>query len=89
MAKSTSLLTAVSILAVMFSGAVAMLPLWSVNAHRWHSSYVGSGDQYCCILHIPDHLFTPPNKDTIQDLQNVILGLEIPSSLIVTPSRTF
>jgi hemolysin type calcium-binding protein len=87
LAKSSLLLAVITILAVMFSGAATMLPLSSVNAHRWHSSNVGS-DQYCCILHIPDHLFTPPNQGTIQDLQNVIPGLNIPSNLIVTPSCT-
>jgi hypothetical protein len=49
------------------------------------SSRIDRG-QHCCILHIPDQLFTPPNQGTIQDLQNVIPGLNIPSNLIVTPS---
>jgi hypothetical protein len=89
LAKSTSLLLAViTMLSVMLSGVAVVVPLLSVNAHRWHSSDEGSWDQQCCILHIPDHLFTPPNQGTIQDLQNVIPGLNIPRNLIVTPSCT-
>ncbi|MGB6533120.1 MAG: hypothetical protein WBF33_33935, partial [Candidatus Nitrosopolaris sp.] len=65
---------------------VAVLPS-SANANGGHSSY-GDGGQYCCLLHIPDHLFTPLNQGTIQDLQNVIPGLNIPSNLIVAPSCT-
>jgi hypothetical protein len=72
-------------LLVLFSGVVAPVMSSSANAHR-HSSYTGGWGDYCCILHIPDHLFTPPNQGTIQDLQNVIPGLNIPSNLIVTPS---
>ncbi|HYV51803.1 MAG TPA: hypothetical protein VE971_00785, partial [Candidatus Eisenbacteria bacterium] len=60
MAKSNSVLLAViTMLSVIFSW-IAIAPLSSVDAHRWHSSDVGSWDQQCCILHIPDHLFTPP-----------------------------
>jgi RTX calcium-binding nonapeptide repeat (4 copies) len=87
-AKNTGILLGViSMLAVLFSGiTVTMMPS-SAYAHRGHSSYEGWWwGQHCCILHIPDQLFTPPNQGTIQDLQNVIPGLNIPSNLIVTPS---
>ncbi|MGC2571062.1 MAG: calcium-binding protein [Candidatus Nitrosopolaris sp.] len=88
MAKSNSVLLAViTMLSVIFSWII-IAPLSLVDAHKWHSSYAGSWDQQCCLLHIPDQLFTPPNQGTIQDLQNVLPGLNIPSNLIVTPSCT-
>jgi hypothetical protein len=40
----------------------------------------------CCILPIPDHLFTPPNQGPIQALQAVNPGLNIPNNLVVGPS---
>src|SRR5438128_9090959 len=90
------LLAVITMLSIMLSGIAVVVPLSTANAHRWHSSdvgswhssNVGSWDQQCCILHIPDQLFTPPNQGTIQDLQNVIPGLNIPSNLIITPSCT-
>jgi hypothetical protein len=79
------LLEVIFIFAVVFSGVIAIPPS-STNAHGRHFSYGGWEGNYCCILHIPDHLFTPPNQGTIQDLQNVLPGLNIPSNLIVGPS---
>ena len=73
--KKSDLLLGVIALVVLLSGVG--VPPSSANAHWGH---------YCCILHIPDNLFTPPNRGTIQDLQNVIPGLNIPSNLIVAPS---
>ncbi len=88
LAKTSGLLLGViSILAVMLSGIVVAIPPSSANAHWGHSSYGGWWwGNYCCILHIPNHLFTPPNQGTVDDLQNVFPGLNIPSNLIVAPS---
>ncbi|HXX97293.1 MAG TPA: hypothetical protein VEL11_09285, partial [Candidatus Bathyarchaeia archaeon] len=73
MGKNTGILLGViSMLAVLFSGITVTVMPSSADAHRGHSSYLGSWGQQCCILHIPDQLFTPPNQGTIQDLQNVI-----------------
>ena len=81
-------LPVMSMLTVLFSSVPVVMPS-SADAHRGHYSYGGSWwANYCCILQIPDHLFTPPNQGTIQNLQNVIPGLNIPSNLIVTPSCT-
>src|SRR5215469_6463339 len=69
------LLGVTSILAVMLSGmTVELLPSSA-------SAYFG----YCCILPIPNHLFTPPNQGTIEDLQHVYPGLNIPNNLVVGP----
>ena len=79
-------LTVIPMLTVMLSTVTVIS---SANAYIKDYSYGGSWyGNYCCILRIPDHLFTPPNQGTIQDLQNVIPGLNIPSNLIVTPSCT-
>jgi hypothetical protein len=40
----------------------------------------------CCILFVPNHLFTPPNQGTIGDLQNTYPGLNIPNNLVVGPA---
>ena len=40
----------------------------------------------CCILFVPNHLFTPPNQGTIEDLQHVYPGLNIPNNLVVGPA---
>jgi hypothetical protein len=75
------------ILAVMLSGIIVAIPPSSANAH-WGNYGGWWWGNYCCILHIPNHLFTPPNQGTIDDLQNVYPGLNIPSNLIVAPSCT-
>jgi len=87
LAKNTSIvLGVISMLTVLFSG-VSLTLMSSADAHSGYYSYGRSwGGSYCCILRLPDQLFTPPNQGTIQDLQNVIPGLDIPSNLIVTPS---
>jgi hypothetical protein len=96
LAKAIGLLLGlICILAVILSGLVmASLPSIA-DAHRGHSSYdrlyqhynAGSAEgNYCCPLHIPDQLFTPPNQGTIDELPNVIPGLNVPSNLIVGPS---
>ncbi|HYA82922.1 MAG TPA: hypothetical protein VEH06_05660, partial [Candidatus Bathyarchaeia archaeon] len=72
------LLGVISILAVMLSGIIVALPSSASGGWWWGN--------YCCILRIPNHLFTPPNQGTIEDLQNVYPGLNIPSNLIVGPS---
>jgi hypothetical protein len=87
---SDLLLGVISILAVMLSGIIAALPPSSAIAH-WGPSPYGGGwlwGNYCCILRIPNHLFTPPNQGTIGDLQYVYPGLNIPSNLVVGPSCT-
>jgi hypothetical protein len=85
LAKASGLLLGlISMLAVMLSGLVVPVPPSIANAHRGHSSY-GSVDG-CCFLQIPNQLFTPPNQGTIDELPNVIPGLNVPSNLIVAPS---
>jgi len=42
----------------------------------------------CCILPIPDHLFTPPNQGPVLALQAINPGLNIPDNLVVGPSCT-
>jgi len=81
--KIRIVLAVIPMLTVMLSSVTVMS---SANAYIKDYSYGGWYGNYCCILRIPDHLFTPPNQGTIQDLQNVIPGLNIPSNLIVSPS---
>src|SRR5215831_17270732 len=71
------LLGVTSILAVILSGMTVELIPSSANA------YLGN---YCCIMQIPNHLFTPPNQGTIEDLQHVYPGLNIPNNLVVGPA---
>ena len=76
--KSKSLgVTLVSVLTL--SGLVLMVPLQNASAFL----------PWCCILPIPNHLFTPPNQGTIGDLQFVYPGLNIPSNLVVGPACSF
>jgi hypothetical protein len=39
----------------------------------------------CCILDVPDHLFTPPNQGPSLALQAINPGLNIPNNLVVGP----
>jgi hypothetical protein len=73
---SRPLLGLISMLAVLLSAVVAVPP--SLANAQWGN--------FCCILRIPNHLFTPPNQGTVDVLPNVIPGLNIPSNLIVGPS---
>ena len=73
------LLGVISILAVMLSGIVVALPPSSAIAQ-------GYWGNFCCILRVPNHLFTPPNQGTIEDLQHVYPGLNIPNNLVVGPA---
>jgi hypothetical protein len=87
LAKNTSIVLGVISMLTVLIPSVGVTLMSSADAHGGHYSYWRSwGGSYCCILRIPDQLFTPPNQGTIQDLQNVIPGLNIPSNLIVTPS---
>ena len=85
MANMRIVLAVIPMLTVLLSALAANVISLSADVYGAHHSYEGSSS-YCCILRIPDQLFTPPNQGTIQDLQNVIPGLNIPSNLIVTPS---
>ena len=80
------LLGVTSILAVMLSGLTVELLPSSASAYLGHSPYIGWWGNYCCILQIPNHLFTPPNQGTIEDLQHVYPGLNIPNNLVVGPA---
>ena len=77
MTKSSLLLGVLSVLLVQLSGSAA-IALYPVNAYE--------GWWGCCILPIPNHLFTPPNQGTIEDLQHVYPGLNIPNNLVVGPA---
>jgi hypothetical protein len=88
MANMRIVLAVIPMLTVLLSALAANVISLSADVYGAHHSYEGSSGIYCCILRIPDQLFTPPNQGTIQDLQNVIPGLNIPSNLIVTPSCT-
>jgi hypothetical protein len=87
LAKNTRIVLAVIPMLTVLTSAVAVNVIsTSADAYAHYSSRGSWSGNYCCILRIPDQLFTPPNQGTIQDLQNVIPGLNIPSNLIVTPS---
>jgi hypothetical protein len=89
LAKNTSIVLGVISVLTLLISSVGVTLMSSADAHGRPYSYGGSwGGNICCILRIPDQLFTPPNQGAIQDLQNVIPGLNIPSNLIVTPSCT-
>jgi hypothetical protein len=62
---------------VVLSGLVIVVLSTPINAY-WG----------CCILFVPNHLFTPPNQGTLEDLQHIYPGLNIPNNLVVGPSCT-
>jgi hypothetical protein len=66
---------ATSMLVILLSGLVVMLPPFSANAtHR---------------LNIPNNLFTPPNQgQSVPKGQSIPQGLTIPKNLIVAPVLT-
>ena len=84
--NSGVLLGVISMLVILLSGLVVAVPPSSANAYWRHPYSGGWWGPSCCILRIPNHLFTPPNQGTIQDLQEVNPGLNIPSNLVVGPS---
>ncbi|MGC2684001.1 MAG: hypothetical protein WA323_19245, partial [Candidatus Nitrosopolaris sp.] len=75
MHKGSQLLPVIFMSAVVLSGLVmVVIPPSYANAH-WG----------CCILPIPDHLFTPPNQGTVLGLQAINPGLNIPNNLVMAP----
>jgi RTX calcium-binding nonapeptide repeat (4 copies) len=75
MQKGSELFRVIFMSVVMLSGLMVVVPPIAINA-------------YCCILFVPNHLFTPPNQGTLGDLQHVYPGLNIPNNLVVGPSCT-
>jgi RTX calcium-binding nonapeptide repeat (4 copies) len=71
-----SLFGTISMLVILLSGLVVVLPPLSANAsHR--------------VLHIPNNLFTPPNQlQSVPKGQSIPQGLNLPKNLIVGPSCT-
>jgi hypothetical protein len=77
--KGSQLLPVIFMSAVVLSGLVIV-----VIPPSYANAYWG-----CCILPIPDHLFTPPNQGTVLGLQAINPGLNIPNNLVMAPSCSF
>jgi RTX calcium-binding nonapeptide repeat (4 copies) len=71
-------------LGVIFMSVVALSGLVLVILPTYANAYWG-----CCILPIPNHLFTPPNQGTVLGLQAINPGLNIPSNLVMAPQCSF
>jgi hypothetical protein len=79
LAKTSKLLGVILMSVLALSGLVLMVIPSNASAYLpWA----------CCILPIPDHLFTPPNQGPMQALQAINPGLNIPNNLVVGPSCT-
>jgi hypothetical protein len=78
MQKGSELVGVIFMSVIVLSGLVVVVLPSPINAQMG-----------CCILIVPNHLFTPPNQGTIEDLQHVYPGLNIPNNLVVGPACSF